>query len=327
METKIISRAEETLQITESFQLECGEILPELSIHYTTYGELNEEKSNVVWVFQALTANSDPVEWWPGLVGEGCVIDPEKYFVVCANMIGSCYGSTEPDSFDFPLITIRDVVNANRLVYNHLGLDGIKIGMGGSMGGQQLLQWAVEEPNLFEYVIPIATNAVHSPWGIAFNEAQRMALKNPNKEEGLAAARAIAMLSYRTYRSYEKTQIDEDDRRTDFSASSYQQYQGKKLVHRFSPFSYLTLSRAMDSHNVGIGSSVSDAINRINSRGVVIGMESDILFPLSEQRLIADNLRNASFHAISSEYGHDGFLIEVEQISRILREELMAVKI
>ncbi len=327
METKIISRAEETLQITESVQLECGEILPELSIHYTTYGELNEEKSNVVWVFHALTANSDPVEWWPGLVGEGCVIDTEKYFVVCANMIGSCYGSTEPDSFDFPLITIRDVVNGNRLVYNHLGLDGIKIGMGGSMGGQQLLQWAVEEPNLFEYVIPIATNAVHSPWGIAFNEAQRMALKNPNKEEGLAAARAIAMLSYRTYRSYEKTQIDEDDRRTDFSASSYQQYQGKKLVHRFSPFSYLTLSRAMDSHNVGIGSSVSDAINRINSRGVVIGLESDILFPLSEQRLIADNLRNASFHAISSEYGHDGFLIEVEQISRILREELMAVKI
>ncbi len=320
-------RTEGTLLTNEKFDLEVGESISNLKVHYTTYGVLNSEKSNVVWVFHALTANSDPVEWWPGLVGEGFVIDHEKYFIVCVNMIGSCYGSTEPDSFDFPLVTIRDVVNAHRLVYHHLGLSGIKIGIGGSMGGQQLLQWAVEEPNLFEYVIPIATNAVHSPWGIAFNEAQRMALKNPNKEEGLAAARAMAMLSYRTYRSYEKTQSDLDNRAFDFSASSYQQYQGKKLVQRFSPYSYQALSRTMDSHNVGIGSSVSEAIRRIESRGVVIGLESDILFPLSEQRLIADNLRNASFHAISSDYGHDGFLIEVEQISRILREELMAVKI
>lgn len=313
---------EATYQKEGPFELEIGESLPDLKVHFTTYGEINEDKSNVVWVFHALTANSDPVEWWPGLVGANCVIDPDKYFIVCANMLGSCYGSTEPDSFDYPLITIRDIVKANKLVYNHLGLNKIKIGIGGSMGGQQLLQWAVEEPDLFEYIVPIATNTVHSPWGVAFNEAQRMALQNSNKEEGLAAARAIAMLSYRTYDSYEKTQLDSDDRVADFSAASYQQYQGKKLVERFSPFSYYVLSRAMDSHNLSNGVSIEAALKKIQSRGIVIGLDSDLLFPLAEQRRIADNLSCASFHAISSDYGHDGFLIEVEQISRIIAEEI-----
>ena len=190
------------------------------------------------------------------------------------------------------------------------------------MGGQQLIQWAVNEPEVFELIVPIATNAAHSPWGIAFNEAQRMALKNSNTEEGLSAARAIAMLSYRSYASYDITQQDTDQRSDDFSASSYQRYQGKKLVERFSPFSYYALSKAMDSHNVSNGLSVSDSLKKIESRGVVIGIDSDLLFPLSEQRRIADNLKKASFHSISSDYGHDGFLIEVEQISRILKEEI-----
>lgn len=315
-------RKSETIWYPEPFDLEVGEIIPDLKVHFTTHGELNADKSNVVWVFHALTANSDPLEWWPGLVGENCIIDPKKYFIVCVNMLGSCYGSSEPDSFDFPLLTIRDIVRANKLVFNYLGLEKIKVGIGGSMGGQQLLQWAVEEPDLFEYIIPIATNAVHSPWGIAFNEAQRMALRNANLAEGLAAARAIAMLSYRGYGTYQKTQLDNDLRTQNFSAASYQQYQGKKLVERFSPYSYYALSRAMDSHNLGNGIDLSVALSKINSRGIVIGIDSDLLFPISEQRRIADNLRCASFHSISSDYGHDGFLVEVEQISRILLEEI-----
>lgn len=315
-------RKEATYFHTGAFELEVGEVIPDLKVHYTTYGELNEDKSNVVWVFHALTANSDPVEWWPGLVGDNCFIDPEKYFIVCANMLGSCYGSTEPDSDKFPLITIRDIVKANKLVYDHLNLNGINIGIGGSMGGQQLIQWAVDEPDLFKLVIPIATNAVHSPWGIAFNEAQRMALGNPNIEEGLAAARAIAMLSYRSYLTYGKTQLDDDQRKDDFSASSYQQYQGKKLVERFSPLSYRTLSKAMDSHNISNGVGVRESLRRIKSRGIVIGIDSDVLFPVTEQRCIADNMKSASFYSISSDYGHDGFLIEVEKLTRILRQEI-----
>lgn len=315
-------RRSETYYHNEPFVLEVGEVLSDLKVQYTTYGELNEDKSNVAWVFHALTANSDPVEWWPGLVGENCVIDSGRYFIVCANMLGSCYGSTEPDSDDFPLITIRDIVNANKLVFDHLGLNQIKLGIGGSMGGQQLLQWAVNEPDLFEFMVPIATNAVHSPWGIAFNEAQRMALGNSNIEEGLAAARAIAMLSYRSYEAYNKTQLDTDQRSDGFSASSYQRYQGDKLVRRFSPLSYRTLSKAMDSHNVSNGVGIDQALKRINSTGIVIGLESDLLFPIDEQRRIANSLKNSSFHAISSDFGHDGFLIEVEKISSILKERI-----
>ena len=311
-----------TYQHSESFDLEVGKSLPNLKVYYTTYGSLNEEKSNVVWIFHALTANSNPMEWWGGLVGEDAFFDPNKYFIVCANMIGSCYGSTESTSFADPLITVRDIVNANKLVRDELGFTKVKIGIGGSMGGQQLLQWAVDEPDFFETIIPIATNAVHSSWGIGFNEAQRMALQNEDLEKGLAAARAVAMLSYRSYRSYEKTQTDTDGRSEGFSASSYQQYQGKKLVDRFSPYSYWSLSKAMDSHNVGDGSSVSEALGKIKSKGIVIGLDTDFLFPISEQQRIAAELRNASFHSITSNYGHDGFLIEFKEITRILEAEL-----
>ena len=315
-------RKSETFFCEENFDLEGGETISDLKVHYTTYGKLNTNRSNVVWVFHALTANSDPLEWWPGLIGENCVIDPQKYFIVCANMIGSCYGSTKPDTDNFPLVTIRDIVRANMLVFKHLELVKIKIGIGGSMGGQQLLQWAVNEPDVFELIVPIATNAVHSPWGIAFNEAQRMALKNNDTEQGLAAARAIAILSYRSYKTYNDTQLDVDHRIDDFSASSYQRYQGKKLADRFSPFSYQTLSKAMDSHNISNGLGISVSLSKIKSRGIVIGIESDVLFPLNEQRLIADNLKQASFHTIASDYGHDGFLIETEKISDILREQI-----
>lgn len=318
-------RQEHTYHHKESFELEVGEKLPDLKVHFTTYGELNEAKSNVVWVFHALTANSDPVEWWPGLVGEGCVIDPDKYFIVCANMLGSCYGSTEPKNDRFPLITIRDIVKANQLVYEHLGLNGIKIGIGGSMGGQQLLQWAVEYPDLFEYIVPIATNAIHSPWGIAFNEAQRMALQNSNKKEGLAAARALAILSYRSYATFEKTQKDSHQKLDDFSASSYQRYQGEKLAERFSHASYYTLSKAMDSHDISHHSTIEESLFRISAEALVIGIESDLLFPIVEQKRIADNLRSASFYTIPSDYGHDGFLIETEKISTILISHLQDV--
>lgn len=311
-------------KVEEPLILECGKTLRDLRIRYTTLGQLNADKSNVIWIFHALTANSEPTEWWPGLIGEMDLINPEDYFIVCANMLGSCYGSTEPEGFDFPTITIRDMVNAHKKLKEHLKIDSIKLGIGGSMGGQQLLEWAVQEPDLFEIIVPIATNAKHSAWGIAFNESQRMAIKSGlNLNEGLEVARAIAMLSYRNHETFEATQSDEDDRIDDFSASSYQQYQGKKLRERFSPLSYYYLSKAMDSHNVGIGrNGLENALSSIQSKTVVIGIETDILFPLSEQKIIYDHIPNAIFYPIQSLYGHDGFLIETEQISTILKKEI-----
>ncbi len=307
----------------EPLVLESGNILRDLRIRYTTSGELNEDRSNVVWVFHALTADSQAEEWWSGLVGEEAFFSPDNYFIVCANMLGSCYGSSEPMNKDFPFITIRDIVEAHKKLQDYLGLSKIKIGIGGSMGGQQLLEWAVQEPELFEIIVPIATNAVHSPWAIAFNETQRMALEHEDPYKGMEIARAIALLSYRNYRTYSLTQTDEDTRVDSFSASSYQRYQGEKLRKRFSPLSYYYLSKAMDSHNIGRTSTdPAVALNSIESQAIVIGIETDILFPIEEQALIARNIRNASFHTIYSDYGHDGFLIEKDQINSILTNEL-----
>lgn len=311
-----------SLEVLEPLVLECGDALQDLRIHHTTYGNLNASKSNVVWVFHALTGSSDVADWWPGLIGEGKTFDPEHDFVICANMLGSCYGSTEATSFDFPLITIKDMVKAHKLLHKDLGLGKIRVGIGGSMGGQQLLEWAMQEPELFENIVPLATNAVHSPWGIAFNEAQRMALKG-DPEGGIKTARAIGMLSYRSVEIYSEKQTDTDDRLDDFSASSYQRYQGEKLQKRFSPFSYYSLSRSMDSHNLARDrGTIEEALSRIKSNAVVIGIESDLLFPIHEQELIAKHIPNSSFHRIPSKYGHDGFLVEMERISEILRDAL-----
>lgn len=310
-------------KVVEPLVLECGDALRDLRIHYTTIGELDESKSNVVWVFHALTANSDLLEWWKGLFEHESPINPTQDFVICANIVGSCYGTTEPKNFDFPSITVRDIVEAHKLLRDHLGIKKIKVGIGGSLGGQQLLEWAVQEPDLFEAIVPIATNAKHSAWGIAFNEAQRMALKHHDPKKGLEVARAIAMLSYRNYKTYQETQTDSDGRLDGFSASSYQQYQGQKLRKRFSPYSYHYLSKAMDSHDVGRHyDGVKNALQRIQSKAIVIGVDSDILFPVEEQKQIVDEIANGSLHVITSLYGHDGFLLETEQINNILKREL-----
>ncbi len=311
------------IKVEEPLDLESGSTLQDLRIQYHTIGDLNQDKSNVVWIFHALTANSNPLEWWPEMIIEGNPIDPERDFIVCANVIGSCYGSTEPEDFDFPLLTVKDLVSAHQHLRNHLKLEKIKLGIGGSLGGQQLLEWAVQEPELFELIIPLATNPRHSAWGIAFNEAQRMALKNQDLEKGLENARSIAMLSYRNYSTYENTQTDFDHRIDGYSASSYQNYQGEKLRKRFSPYSYYYLSKAMDSHDVGRHfGSIKKALNRIQSKVISIGITSDILFPIQEQEYIANHTPNGVFHSIESLYGHDGFLLETDQINDILNKGL-----
>ncbi|MEM6643775.1 MAG: homoserine O-acetyltransferase [Bacteroidota bacterium] len=310
------------ITLSDPLVLESGVSLENVKVGYHTFGSLNEDKSNVVWVFHALTGNSNPLEWWPEIVGKGKILDTDRYFVVCANMLGSCYGSTEPEDFEFPLITIRDQVKCFQQLLVHLEIKRVHIGIGGSMGGQQLLEWAVMKPKLFSHIIPIATNAVHSAWGIAFNETQRMAIQNdPN--EGLATARAIAMLSYRHYQTFENTQTDKDFRSDTFSASSYQEYQGKKLKDRFSTYSYHYLSKAMDSQNVGRQvKNTETALSCIEAKTLVIGIDSDILFPTSEQQYLATHIPNATFAEIESTYGHDGFLVEHRQLSQLIKDFL-----
>lgn len=327
------------------FELESGEILPEIEIAYHTYGNLNTDGSNVVWVCHALTANSDVLDWWKGLFGKNDLFNPDDYFIVCANVLGGCYGTTGPLSLnpitgknyyhEFPFITIRDIVKAHDLLRNHLGIQKIAIGIGGSLGGQQMLEWNVSSPKLFDRTILIATNAFHSSWGIAFNEAQRMAIQSDptwnlaSKRaglEGLKAARAIALLSYRNYEAYKIKQSESDDTKLlGYKAASYQQYQGRKLIDRFNSYSYWRLSTAMDSHHVGRRrGKVADVLNTVQAKTLIIGIEDDILFPKPEQLLLAENILQSEFKSISSKYGHDGFLIETAQLSSLIREFLLS---
>lgn len=325
------------------FRLESGHEFPELKLAYTQYGRLNAAKSNVVWIFHALTANSDPAEWWPGLVGKGKIFDPEEFFIVCVNIPGSCYGSMGPLDInlstgetwyhDFPFFTTRDMIRAYQFLKEELGITKIHIGIGGSMGGQQLLEWAIEEPGLFEHIVPIATNAYHSPWGIAFNASQRSCIenditwkeKNPQAGmEGMKTARGLALLSYRHYETYLKDQSESSAEKTSgFKSESYQRYQGEKLAKRFNAFSYHVLSRSMDSHHVGRGrTTIEAALQRIKAKSLVIGITTDMLFPLREQQYLGETIPGAVFKAIYSPYGHDGFLLEFDAITELIREML-----
>jgi homoserine O-acetyltransferase len=331
----------------KGFTLENGSRLNRYHLSYNTYGELNESRDNVIWIFHALTANSRPHEWWEGLVGFGKLFDPEKYFIVCVNTPGSCYGSIgpldindatgEPFYHAFPFFTTRDIIRSYQPLREFLGIKKILIGIGGSMGGQQLLEWAIEEPGLFQHIIPIATNAFHSPWGIAFNTSQRMAIeadgtwlqKHPAAGmNGMKAARSVALLSYRSYEGYGLTQPNNASQlKPEFSgeslggAASYQRYQGQKLANRFNAFSYYTLSKTMDSHHVGRGrGTAEEALLRIRAKTLVIAIDSDVLFPPSEQQFLANNIPNSSMVTIQSHYGHDGFLLEYELLTNLINQ-------
>ncbi|MEO6683018.1 MAG: homoserine O-acetyltransferase [Ginsengibacter sp.] len=328
-------------QSNQPFVLESGYRFPSYHLAYTTYGKMNSQKDNVVWIFQALTANSHPHEWWPGLVGEGKLFDPKKDFIVCVNMPGSCYGSIGPlevnpetgekHFHDFPFFTTKDMIRSYQPLKDFLGIEKIKIGIGGSMGGQQLLEWAIAEPSLFEYIFPIATNARHSAWGIAFNASQRFCIeldptwkdKSPESGlEGMKAARSVALLSYRHYETYHSSQSEKHNEKLEnYKSESYQKYQGEKLSRRFNAFSYYILSKSMDAHNVGRGhENIESALQRIQSKTMAIGISSDLLFPLSEQQFIAEHIPGARFESIDSLYGHDGFLLEYERIEGLIRD-------
>lgn len=324
------------------FTLEQGGILPGITIAYHTFGELNHYKNNVVWICHALTANSNPMEWWPSLLLEQNTISKEKDFIICANILGSCYGTTGPLSLNpitgqpyygtFPLITIRDMVKAHQLLAEHLGIHKIKLLVGGSMGGYQALEWCVFAPSVIEKVFLITTSARESAWGIAIHTAQRLAIETDPTfgehsavagKKGLITARAIGMLTYRSYPTYVKMQTDADSSKLDgFKASSYIEYQGNKLAMRFNAYSYWILTKAMDSHNLSRGRNeeLPGMLNTIKQPVLIMGIRSDLLCPLAEQQFLAQHINGATFVEINSDYGHDGFLVEGKLISNALAE-------
>ena len=324
----------------EAITLESGAVLAEVDITYDTFGTLNAAKDNVIWVCHALTANSDVADWWPHTVEEGGFLDPTRYFIVCANFLGSHYGTTSPLSinpttgekyyYDFPQITVRDMVKCHQLLAKHLGIERVKLLIGSSIGGFQCMEWAISEPKFMESVALIATTTCTEPWAAAFNESQRMAIRTDRTWgerrddagiDGMAVARSIALISYRGGAAYNATQQDENPTEASFTrrAHSYQQYQGEKLRRRFNALSYYRLSEAVDSHNIARGrGSVAEALQKIEARTLVVAISSDILFPIEAHTPLREHIAKVEYHVIESEFGHDGFLVEHEKLNTII---------
>ena len=328
----------EKIHLDKPFELECGAVLPGITIAYSTYGTRRDD--NVIWVCHAQTANSDVPDWWAHTVEAGRFLDPERYFVVCANFLGSPYGTTCPMSInpttgepwygDFPFVTIRDMVKAHMLLAQHLGIDHVELLIGSSMGGYQCMEWGIMQPGFARRLGLIATSDRQHPWGIAFGESQRMAItadatwgeRRPDAAAaGLAAARSVAMLSFRGPEAYNLTQDDpeRDSKLSDWRVSSYQQYNGWKLAKRFDAYSYVNILGATDSHNVArCRGSVEQALSQIEARTLIVAITSDILFPPSGHDNLAKYVPHNEYHLIESSYGHDGFLVEHEQLNELI---------
>lgn len=344
------------------FKLDLGGTLEDVTVAYETYGNLNSEGTNAILICHALTGNAhaygftDQLEsqqnnpgWWEGLIGIDKPIDPSKHFIICSNILGSCYGTTGPTSInpqtgkqyknDFPLITVRDMVNLQYKLLKYLNVNSLELVIGGSLGGMQVLEWAIMYPDFVKRIVPIATSAQHSAWAIGLNEIARKAIyddpawnngnyeKQPHK--GLATARMVAMITYRSQTSFEQKfgrNIRFDHNGKDkpyYQVESYLHYQGEKLVQRFDANTYITISKAMDLHDAARGrNSLKDALGSIKAKTLCVGISSDILYPPNEQKEIASLIPNSKYFEIDSIYGHDAFLIEFEQINSVLKEFL-----
>ncbi|MCK9425933.1 MAG: homoserine O-acetyltransferase [Ignavibacteriaceae bacterium] len=378
METKTLEKISARTQFVNlynernPFYLESGETLQEVDVAYQTYGELNTSGTNAILVCHALTGNAhaagtiDEAElenskgheflfkynkmnlhnlgWWDSLIGPGKVFDTEKYFVICSNFLGGCYGTTGPTSLNkqtdkqyrmaFPKYSVRDMVKVQKKLLDVLGVKGLVTVAGGSLGGMQALEWAIMFPDFMKSVIPIATAAQHSAWAIAFNTLSRQVILNDagwqsgnylEQPKGLAAARIAAMISYRAPEDFNQKfgrETDEESENpldTKFQIENYLLYQGEKLVKRFDANTYLYITNAMDSHDVAAQRrSLEESLGRISAKCLSIGISSDILYPPDEQKSIASQIKEAEYEEIDSPFGHDAFLIEFEQVSNFI---------
>jgi homoserine O-acetyltransferase/O-succinyltransferase len=327
------------LTIKKPFATESGGILPEIDIAYDILGDLSQPKP-LVWVCHALTGNSNPLEWWSGIVGKGQYVDTDKYNVVCANVLGSCYGSTGAHSVNpltgkpylktFPLITVRDMVKAHELLRLHLDITSIDLIIGASLGAFQGMEWCYMQPGLIKRSVYLVASARTSPWCKAFNEAQRLAMEaDPSLfteaaeagAKGLMAARAMGMVSYRNFQTFDITQPDADNGKLDgYRACTYQRYQGEKLVKRYNAHAYYYISKAFDSHDMGRGrGGIGKALAALDNPTLCVSTDTDILFPPQEVQAMAEMMPNATHVMLKSIYGHDGFLIENDKLTAILK--------
>ncbi|MCP4896414.1 MAG: homoserine O-acetyltransferase [bacterium] len=328
----------------EPFDLEKGGQLENVHIGYRTWGSLSPEGDNAVLVCHALTGSADADEWWEGILGKGKALDPDHDFIVCSNVLGSCYGTTGPTSLsaasenrwgpDFPDVTVRDMVRLQAILLDKLGVTRLRLVIGGSLGGMQALEWAAIFPGRLDAFVAIATSGRHSPWCIGLSEAQRTAIKADSRwndgwysadeppEQGLSAARMMAMCSYRSPRSFdERFGRELVDSSGTFQTESYLRYQGQKLSARFDANAYIKLTQAMDSHDLGRGrGDYREVLGSIKTPGLVVAIDSDLLYPPNEQQELAFGIPGAQLAWIHSPHGHDAFLIETDQLDHSIRE-------
>ncbi len=330
-------------KLEQPFITESGYRFEHAEAAYKTWGQLNEKRDNVVVICHALTGHAAADEWFWGFFAPNGIFDRENHFVICINVPGSCYGSVgpwsidpetgEPYKSDFPELTIRDMVRFQQLLLNQLGIRGIEYVVGGSLGGMQALEFAIMDERIRSAVC-IAVGKEHTPWAIGISHAQRRAIqadpvwnngdydREHQPASGLAAARMMAMITYRSPADFDRKfrrnlQKGHEDY---FQVESYLDYQGKKLVSRFDAHSYINLTEAMDSHDIARGRGSDEAIlNRVKIPVLVVGVDSDLLYPPEEQQELAHLLANGTYEEISSYHGHDAFLIEFEKLNIIIR--------
>ena len=347
-----------------ALQLDCGRKLFDVALRYETYGTLSESGDNAVLIFHALSGDAHvagkytPEDrkpgWWDEMVGPGKFIDTETYFVICSNVIGGCSGSTGPRSvnpatgelynLDFPVITIEDMVRAQKRLIDHLGIKKLLAAVGGSMGGMQALAWSKLYPEMVHSVVAIATTYQLGPQSIAFDWVGCQAIRSDggfmngkyteNPEHGLATARMLAHITYLSdesmSRKFGRNLQDAEkysfEHKRDFAVESYLEYQGQRFVERFDANSYLYITRAIDYFDLSDGGDLAGALKDIKSDFLVVSFSSDWLFTTKQSEtlikaLIANGV-NCSFCEIDSSYGHDAFLLEVDRLGALIRDFL-----
>ena len=328
----------QSISLDQPLTLEAGGVIDRPEVTYTTYGTLNEDKSNVTLICHALTASSNADDWWAGLFGADKVFDPKRDFIICINNLGSPYGTTSPKSLDergvrygldFPAFTLRDNAGLHIHLLDHLGIDKINLIIGGSCGGNIAQEIAIILEGRVTQLIALCCSAYETPWVVSIHESQRIALQaDPtftSKSEGAGAnglrgARAFALPFYRSHPSFKIRQSESDlNKLDDFKASSYVRYQGEKFVQRYDAHCYYKQLTALDTHNVGRGrTNIKSALDKISARTLVIGFSSDLLIPVVEQQFIAEHVPQGTYAEVETLFGHDAFLIETDKIQAVI---------
>lgn len=340
---KHIAKETQYLTIPGSFETESGGVLQGVVVAYQTWGRRENAGNSTILICHALTGSADVDSWWPGIIGRGKAFDPDDDFVVCTNILGSCYGTTGPVSVnpetgdryraDFPRISVRDMVELQRRVLDELGIDRLALVTGPSLGGMQALEWAMSYPDRVDAFVPIGVGGRHSPWCIGVSEAQRMAIAaDPNWQDGyyddeqpprngLAAARMMAICSYRSWQSFEDRFARDHCEDGRFEAQSYLQHQGRKINERFDANTYVALTHAMHTHDIARDrGSYPQVLEQLLQPALLVSVSSDALYPPQEQELLARTLPNARYRVLSSEHGHDGFLIETDALGQLISD-------